>query len=99
MTLFALLTVPTAVVVILLAAASALWAQAVRGLDGPVDQAHAETGPDEGDVLAVRFADGEVDALDMDHCQIEQHTTPHAYRADGSRRCWSCGHDTPGVQT
>lgn len=68
-------------------------------------QAHRETSTvssaieDTPDVLAsLLLAAGEVDVLDFDHCRREQRTRPHALHADGSRRCWNCGHETAGDQ-
>ncbi|MEH0402935.1 hypothetical protein ACFY7V_03850 [[Kitasatospora] papulosa] len=46
--------------------------------------------------LAARITAGEVDALDYAICPAERRTTPHALRADGSRRCWQCHHTTAG---
>ncbi|MDN3056916.1 hypothetical protein PH213_20645 [Streptomyces sp. SRF1] len=48
--------------------------------------------------LAALLERGEADALDYDYCPREQRTQPHALRADGSRRCWACGHETAGDQ-
>ncbi|KUN37756.1 hypothetical protein AQJ30_15860 [Streptomyces longwoodensis] len=36
------------------------------------------------------------DIADFDTCPRENRRTPHAMRADGSRRCFRCGHETPG---
>jgi hypothetical protein len=38
----------------------------------------------------------DADLADFDTCPREQRTTAHAISADGSRRCWNCGHETPG---
>lgn len=46
--------------------------------------------------LAARIACGDVDALEYALCPAERRTTPHALRADGSRRCWECHHITTG---
>lgn len=35
------------------------------------------------------------DTTDFYPCPREQVRRPHAVSADGSRRCWSCGHPTP----
>ncbi|UQA95725.1 hypothetical protein [Streptomyces halobius] len=48
--------------------------------------------------LTTLFAAGEIDATDFDLCPREQRIRPHAIRADGSRRCWECGHETAGDQ-
>lgn len=36
----------------------------------------------------------EADVADYAHCPAEGRRTPHALRSDGSRRCWSCRHET-----
>ncbi|MEU8870509.1 hypothetical protein AB0D24_04950 [Streptomyces javensis] len=48
--------------------------------------------------LAALLESGEADALDYDHCPREQRKQPHAFRTDGSRRCWVCGTETAGDQ-
>lgn len=40
----------------------------------------------------------DADSTDFDQCQHEGRRTPHAMRGDGSRQCWSCGHETAGDQ-
>ncbi|MEU7092942.1 hypothetical protein [Kitasatospora aureofaciens] len=39
------------------------------------------------------------DSTDFFTCPREQARRPHAVSADGSRRCWSCGHHTPTGET
>lgn len=39
---------------------------------------------------------GRADLADFDDCPRQNRRTPHAIRADGSRQCFSCGHETPG---
>ncbi|MFC8463356.1 hypothetical protein [Streptomyces sp. NPDC057250] len=38
----------------------------------------------------------DVDALELGYCPVEEDRRPHAVAEDGARRCWTCGHDTPG---
>ncbi|MET7695832.1 hypothetical protein ABZT06_49635 [Streptomyces sp. NPDC005483] len=40
--------------------------------------------------------EGRADIADFDDCPREKRRTPHAMRADGSRKCFRCGHETPG---
>lgn len=47
------------------------------------------------DVVAL-VESGQADGCDFFLCPGEQRRRPHAVRVDGSRVCWSCGHDTPG---
>ncbi len=37
----------------------------------------------------------EIEANDFDYCPVEERTTFHAIRGDGSRRCWTCNCDSP----
>ncbi|MFE4329703.1 hypothetical protein ACFRQM_09625 [Streptomyces sp. NPDC056831] len=46
----------------------------------------------------VLIESGEADGCDFYLCPAEQRPRPHAIHADGSRRCWHCGHDTSGDQ-
>ncbi|MDX3067289.1 hypothetical protein PV518_34830 [Streptomyces sp. ND04-05B] len=39
---------------------------------------------------------GSADIADFAHCPREKRRTPHAMRADGSRLCFRCGHETQG---
>lgn len=52
--------------------------------------------PPAPDGLAALYVDGQVDALDYATCPHQHRRTPHALRADRSRRCWECGCETPG---
>ncbi|MFF5655277.1 hypothetical protein [[Kitasatospora] papulosa] len=38
----------------------------------------------------------DAEPVDYDHCPREQRRRPHAFSDDGSRRCFECGHTTPG---
>ncbi|MGO4747775.1 hypothetical protein AB4212_03915 [Streptomyces sp. 2MCAF27] len=88
-----------------LTAAARLWPTAPRSHRAPsaatvpatVDEDQApELPPDIN--LAALLADGEADATDYDHCPREQRTQPHAFRVDGTKCCWNCGHETAGNQ-
>lgn len=57
---------------------------------------HAAVRQADENELAARLAGGEVDVLEYALCPAERRTTPHALRADGSRRCWQCEHTTAG---
>ncbi|CAM5481814.1 MULTISPECIES: hypothetical protein [Streptomyces] len=46
--------------------------------------------------LPALWAAGHLDIADFSDCPRENRRTPHAMRADGSRRCFRCGHETPG---
>lgn len=46
--------------------------------------------------LPALWAEGRADIADFDNCPREKRRTPHAMRADGSRQCFCCGHETPG---
>ncbi|MEU1180569.1 hypothetical protein ABZ464_23505 [Streptomyces sp. NPDC005820] len=46
--------------------------------------------------LPALWAEGHADIADFADCPREKRRTPHAMRADGSRKCFRCGHETPG---
>jgi hypothetical protein len=46
--------------------------------------------------LPALWAEGRADIADFADCPREQRRTPHAMRADGSQKCFRCGHETPG---
>lgn len=68
---------------------AALYARVRELLAGP---APAPNGP----ALIALWLDGRADLTDFDDCPRENRRTPHAIRVDGLRRCFCCGHETPG---
>jgi hypothetical protein len=44
--------------------------------------------------LAELLDGGEVEENEFARCPAEQRTTFHAIRRDGSRRCWTCAHES-----
>jgi hypothetical protein len=46
--------------------------------------------------LPALWAQGRADIADFDDCPREKRRTAHGMRADGSRKCFDCGHETPG---
>ncbi|MEH0579017.1 MULTISPECIES: hypothetical protein [Streptomyces] len=76
---------------------AACWSRTRALFAGPAPAAPT-TAPDQApSVLALPalFA-GRADIADFDDCPREKRRTPHAMRADGSRQCFRCGHETPG---
>ncbi|MFF2612282.1 hypothetical protein [Kitasatospora sp. NPDC058046] len=51
--------------------------------------------PVRGRIAAVVPPSG-CDVTDFYECPAEHRRRPHAVSADGARRCWQCGHETPG---
>ncbi|MFE2424856.1 hypothetical protein [Streptomyces hokutonensis] len=47
-------------------------------------------------LLPALWAEGSADIADFDDCPREKRRIAHAMRADGSRQCFRCGHETPG---
>ncbi|WP_228976735.1 hypothetical protein [Streptomyces sp. DH12] len=90
---------PVIVVTAAAVCAAAVAAAATR-LVIPALQARRATTPPAlpgPDVITALHADGQVDALDYAICPDQGRRTPHAVRADESRRCWVCGCETPGA--
>ncbi|MFJ7489755.1 hypothetical protein ACIQZB_00590 [Streptomyces sp. NPDC097727] len=72
---------------------AALYGRVRELLAGP---APAPAFAPNGLALTALWLDGRADLADFDDCPREKRRTPHAIRADGSRRCFRCGHETPG---
>ncbi|MBT2492325.1 hypothetical protein J7E96_28215 [Streptomyces sp. ISL-96] len=80
----------------LVSAAACLLVPAVQGWRRTHSAAPAVSPADH--LAADLAALGDADALDFFLCPRSQRSQPHAVHADGSRRCWHCGHDSPGDQ-